>query len=43
MALEIIYKTVNDDGEYSSGDIGISAKEWFKLLKHSEAKQLWEI
>lgn len=39
MAIETIYKTVNDKGEYSCGNIGISTKEWF----NSEAKQLWEI
>ena len=36
MALETIYKTVNGNGEYSCGGIGISAKEWFKLLEHPE-------
>lgn len=39
MAVETIYKTVNDDGEYSCGDIGISAEEWLQLLKNSEAEQ----
>ena len=39
MALETIHNTVNENGEYSCGDIGISAKELF----NSEAKQLWEI
>ena len=38
MALETIYKTVNDNGEYSCGDIGISKEEWFELLKDPEAK-----
>ena len=42
MALETIYKTVNDNGEYSCGDIGISAEEWFQLLKHPEAKQYFD-
>ena len=39
MALETIYKTVNDNGEYSCGDIGISKEEWLQLLKNSEAEQ----
>ncbi len=39
MALETIYKTVNDNGEYSCGDIGISKNEWLQLLKNSEAEQ----
>lgn len=38
MALETIYKTVNKNGEYSCGDIGISKEEWFELLKDPEAK-----
>ena len=42
MALETIYKTVNDNGEYSCGDIGISTEEWFQLLKHPEAKQYFD-
>lgn len=39
MAQNILYKTVNDEGEYSCGDIGVSAEEWFQLLKNSEAEQ----
>lgn len=39
MALETIYKTVNDNGEYSCGDIGISKEEWLQLLKNNEAEQ----
>mgnify|MGYP002624800895 CR=1 FL=1 len=42
MAVETIYKTVNDNGEYSCGDIGISKEEWFDLLKHPEAKQYFD-
>lgn len=42
MALETIYKTVNDNGEYSCGDIGISAEEWFQLLKHPEARPYFD-
>lgn len=36
--MKTLYKTVNNNGEYSCGDIGISAEEWFQLLKHPEAK-----
>ena len=39
MAQEVLYKTVNDNGEYSCGDIGISKEEWFELLKDNEAQQ----
>lgn len=39
MALETIYKTVNENGEYSCGDIGISKEEWFELLKDNDAQQ----
>ena len=42
MALETIYKTVNDNGEYSCGEIGISAEEWFQLLKHPEARPYFD-
>ena len=38
MALDTLYKTVNSNGEYSCGDIGISTKEWLGLLNETEAK-----
>lgn len=38
MALETIYKTVNNNGEYSCDDIKISAEEWFELLKNPDSK-----
>ena len=38
MAQKTIYQKVNDNGEYSCGDIGITAEEWFELLKDAEAK-----
>ena len=37
-ALKTIYKTINNNGEFSCGDIGISVKEWLDLLKSPEAK-----
>ena len=42
MALETIYKTVNDNGEYSCGDIGILKEEWFQLLKHPDARPYFD-
>lgn len=38
MKMETLYKTVNSNGEYSCGDIGISAKEWLGLLNETEAQ-----
>ena len=38
MAQEILYKTVNNNGEYSCDDIVITANEWFELLKNPDAK-----
>ena len=42
MALETLYKTVNSNGEYSCGDIGISANEWLALLNEPEASPYLE-
>lgn len=42
MALETLYKTVNSNGEYSCGDIGISANEWLDLLNEPEARPYLE-
>ena len=39
MAKEIIFKTVNNKGEYSCGDIGISTSEWYDLLLDNNALQ----
>lgn len=38
MAKKILFKTVNNNGEYSCGDIGISASEWYDLLLDDNAK-----
>lgn len=38
MALVTKYKTVNQQGEYSCGDIGITADEWYGLLCENKAK-----
>ncbi len=39
MTIETKYKTVNVDGEYSCGDIGISEDEWLALLSQPKAEQ----
>ena len=39
MAQLTLYKTVNNDGEYSCGDIGITTDEWFDLLSDNGAYQ----
>ena len=31
MAVETIYKTKNESGRYSCGDIGITTEEWYGL------------
>ena len=36
MPIQTLYKTVNDKGEYSCGDIGVTSEEWFQLLKQAE-------
>lgn len=38
MPIQTLYKTVNNKGEYSCGDLGITSEEWFQLLKHPDAK-----
>ena len=40
--MKTIYKTVNKNGEYSCGDIGISTEEWLDLLKDEKAKPYYE-
>lgn len=37
-----LYKTVDINGEYSCGDIGISAEEWLNLLKEEKANPYHE-
>lgn len=39
MAKEKIFKTVNNNGEYSCGDIGISSSEWYNMLLEDDAQQ----
>ena len=40
--MKTLYKTVNEKGEYSCGDIKISTKEWLELLKDEKAKPYHE-
>ena len=35
VALETIYKTENNSGEYGCGDLGISTNDWIELLKRT--------
>ena len=37
MATETLFKTVNSNGEYSCGEIGISTEEWYGLLQDKDA------
>lgn len=39
MAQLTLYKTINQDGEYSCGDIGITSDEWYDLLCDNGANQ----
>lgn len=41
-AMKILYKTVNTRGEYSCGDIDVSAEEWLKLLQDVKSKPYHE-
>ena len=38
MALETIYKTKNESGRYSCGDIGVTTEEWYGLLCYDKAE-----
>lgn len=42
MAMNIFHKTVNKNGEYSCGDIGVTTSEWLDILRHSEVKRYHE-
>jgi len=42
MELNTLHETVNTNGEYSCGDIGVSASEWLELLKQPEARKYHE-
>ena len=42
MAVKTLYKTINTNGEYSCGDIGVTAEEWLDLLIDEKSKPYHE-
>lgn len=38
MAVKTLYKTINTNGEYSCGDIGVTTEEWLDLLNDEKSK-----
>ena len=42
MAVKTLYKTINTNGEYSCGDIGITTEEWLDLLRDEKSKPYHE-
>ena len=42
MAVKTLYKTINTNGEYSCGDIGITTAEWLDLLRDEKSKPYHE-
>jgi mcrBC restriction endonuclease system, mcrB subunit len=42
MAVKTLYKTINTNGEYSCGDIGVTAEEWLDLLSDEKSKPYHE-
>ena len=42
MAVKTLYKTVNTNGEYSCGDIGVTTEEWLDLLNDEKSKPYHE-
>ena len=43
MAVKTLYKTVNTNGEYSCGDIGVTTAEWLDLLRDEKSKPYHEV
>lgn len=39
----VLYKTINTDGTYTCGDVGISAEEWYTLLNKEKAKSYIDV
>ena len=37
MAVKTLYKTINTNGEYSCGDIGVTTEEWLDLLNDEKS------
>ena len=42
MAVKTLYKTINTNGEYSCGDIGVTTGEWLDLLNDENSKPYHE-
>ena len=42
MAVKTLYKTINTNGEYSCGDIGVTTDEWLDLLNDEKSKPYHE-
>ena len=42
MAVKTLYKTINTNGEYSCGDIGVTTEEWLDLLNDEKSKPYHE-
>nr|WP_314476064.1 AAA family ATPase [uncultured Prevotella sp.] len=43
MAVKTLYKTINKNGEYSCGDIGVTTEEWLDLLNDEKSKPYHEV
>ena len=43
MAVKTLYKTINTNGEYSCGDIGVTTEEWLDLLNDEKSKPYHEV
>ena len=42
MAVKTLYKTINKNGEYSCGDIGVTTEEWLDILNDEKSKPYHE-
>lgn len=42
MAVKTLYKTINTNGEYSCGGIGVTAEEWLDILNDEKSKPYHE-
>ena len=42
MAVKTLYKTINTNGEYSCGDIGVTTEEWLDILNDENSKPYHE-
>lgn len=42
MTVKTLYKTINTNGEYSCGDIGVTTEEWLDLLNDEKSKPYHE-